>query len=128
MKVLLDTHAFLWWNLGSPQLSVKAHDVIAGGQAEVYVSAATAWELAIKTHKGRMTLPMLPEDYIRERMAYYRFIALPILISHACRTFSLPDYHADPFDRLLIAQCLVEDIALLSADELLKSYQVEVIW
>src|SRR5450759_842691 len=128
MKVLLDTHTFLWWNMDAPQLSAKARDIIASGRAEVFVSAATAWEIAIKAHKGHLMLPASPEEYISERIAYYRFQALPVLISHACWTFNLPDHHADPFDRLLIAQCQVENMVLLSANEHLKSYPVEVIW
>jgi PIN domain nuclease of toxin-antitoxin system len=128
MRVLLDTHAFLWWNLGSPQLSEKARDIIAGGQAEIFVSAATAWEIALKARKGRLVLPAPPDRYVIERLAYYRFQALPVLVSHACQTFHLPDYHTDPFDRLLVAQCQVEKMSLVSADELLSQYPVDVIW
>jgi PIN domain nuclease of toxin-antitoxin system len=128
MKVLLDTHTFLWWNMDAPQLSTTARDIIASGRAEVYISAATAWELAIKAHKGRLILPAPPAEYIHERIAYYHFKPLPILISHASQTFLLPDHHADPFDRLLVAQCQVEKMVLLSADDQLRAYAVEVIW
>lgn len=128
MKVLLDTHVFLWWNMDSPQLSTNARDIIANGRAEIYVSAATAWEIAIKAHKGRLILPASPAEYMNERLSYYRFRPLPVLISHASQTFLLPDHHADPFDRLLIAQCLIEKMSLLSADEQMRAYQVDVIW
>lgn len=128
MKVLLDTHTFLWWNMDAPQLSTTARDLIASGRVVVYISAATAWELAIKAHKGRLILPAPPADYLNERMSYYGFRPLPVLISHASQTFFLPDHHADPFDRLLVAQCQLENLALLSADERLRAYPVEVIW
>jgi PIN domain nuclease of toxin-antitoxin system len=128
VKALLDTHTFLWWNMDAPQLSASARELIAGGEAEVYVSAATAWELAIKAHKGRLILPASPEDYLPERMAYYRFLPLPVEIIHAARTFNLPDHHADPFDRLLVAQCQVEEMVLVSADEQLRAYDVKVFW
>ena len=101
---------------------------MSGGEVEVYVSAATSWELAIKAQKGRLSLPASPERYVLERVAYYRFQALPVQIIHACRTFDLPAHHTDPFDRLLVAQCLVEGMTLVSADERLRAYDVEVIW
>jgi PIN domain nuclease of toxin-antitoxin system len=128
VKALLDTHAFLWWNMDAPQLSARAREIIAGGAVEIYVSAATAWELAIKAQKRRLELPSGPEKYILDRMAYYRFQALPVQMVHACRTFDLPAHHADPFDRLLVAQCLVEEMVLVSADEQLRDYNVEIVW
>jgi PIN domain nuclease of toxin-antitoxin system len=128
VRILLDTHAFLWWNLGSPQLSGKAREPIASGQAEIYVSAATAWEIALKARKGRLGLPAPLNQYVTERLAYYRFQALPVLINHACQTFHLPEIHTDPFDRLLVAQCQVENMSLVSADERLSQYPIEVIW
>jgi PIN domain nuclease of toxin-antitoxin system len=128
MRVLLDTHTFLWWNMDAPQLSTNARDIIASGRAEIFISAATAWELSIKARKGRLILPAPPAEYINERIAHYHFIPLPVLISHASQTFLLPDHHADPFDRLLVAQCQVENMALLSAENQLRAYTVEVIW
>jgi PIN domain nuclease of toxin-antitoxin system len=118
----------LWWNINSPELSEKARDIIASGRAEIYVSAATAWEIALKANKGRLVLPVPPKEYVVERLAYYRFQALPILVSHACQTFHLPNHHADPFDRLLVAQCQVENMSLISVDEILRQYQIDVIW
>ncbi len=128
MRLLLDTHVFLWWTTDAPQLSASARDLIAGGQSEVYVSAATAWEIALKAKKGRLTLPVPPDQYFFERMAYYRFLALPVLVVHACRTFYLPDIHSDPFDRRLVAQCQVEKLSLVSADPALRRYPVELVW
>jgi PIN domain nuclease of toxin-antitoxin system len=128
MKYLLDTHTFLWWNLDDPQLSDKARKIIANGENEIFISAASAWEIAIKTAKGRLTLPEEPAQYLANRMSEYHFQALPIQISHAVRVYELPDHHADPFDRLLIAQCQLEDMPLISRDKDIQTYDLEVIW
>lgn len=128
MKVLLDTHAFLWWNTEDPQLSSLARELIADGQNEVFLSAASAWEISIKAAKGKLVLPEFPAQYVLSRMGLYRFQSLPVQISHAVRIYDLPRYHDDPFDRLLVAQSQVESIPLISADTEIRKYKVEVIW
>ena len=128
MKGLLDTHTFLWWNLGDPQLSQTAREFISDGNNEVYLSAASAWEIAIKCAKGRLTLPENPERYVGNRMAHYRFLPLPIQLSHALHVFGLPAIHQDPFDRLLIAQSRLEDIPIVTSDSEMARYKVQVIW
>jgi PIN domain nuclease of toxin-antitoxin system len=128
MKYLLDTHTFLWWNLDDPQLSERARETIANGENEIFISAASAWEIAIKTAKGRLVLPEEPAQYFANRMSQYHFQALPVHISHAVHVYGLPDYHEDPFDRLLIAQCQLESMPLISKDEDIQQYDLEVIW
>jgi len=128
MRALLDTHTFLWWNLDAPQLSSVAREFIATGGNEIFLSAASAWEIAIKTAKGRLTLPEPPDQYVAERMRLHHFSALPIELSHALEVYRLPDIHQDPFDRLLIAQSQLEKMPLLTADSEINRYQVEVIW
>jgi PIN domain nuclease of toxin-antitoxin system len=128
MKLLLDTHAFLWWNMDSPQLSPAAKSTIQSNSSEIFLSAASSWEIAIKYFKGKLELPEPPDKYISSRLSYYGFLALPIQISHTLRTFQLPDIHHDPFDRLLIAQCQMEDMAIITGDEYIKQYEVEIIW
>jgi PIN domain nuclease of toxin-antitoxin system len=128
MRALLDTHTFLWWNLDDPQLSPAARAFIADGNNRIYLSAASAWEIAIKCARGRLTLPENPDRYVTERMAHYQFIPLPIQLSHALKVFDLPPHHKDPFDRLLIAQARVEAMPLLSGDEEIYRYEVEFIW
>ena len=128
MKYLLDTHTFLWWCLGAEQLSARARDIISDGRNEIYFSAASAWEIAIKTARGRLTLPEEPGRYIANRMNQHRFLALPVQISHALGVYGLPSHHADPFDRLLIAQCLMESMPLVTKDEQIKKYKVVVVW
>jgi len=128
MKVLLDTHTFLWWNTDDPQLSARARKLLRDGRNEVYLSAASAWEIAIKAAKSRLILPEPPAQYIASRMQRDRFQPLPILISHAARVYELPPYHADPFDRLLIAQSQLESLPLLSGDKEIQAYDLETIW
>ena len=128
MKYLLDTHTFLWWNLDDPQLSERAKELIANGENEIFISAASAWEIAIKTAKRRLVLPEEPAQYLANRMSQYHFQPLPVQVSHAVRVYDLPSHHADPFDRMLIAQCQLESLPLISKDEDIKQYDVEVVW
>ncbi len=128
MKALLDTHTFLWWNFYSPDLSTAARDFIADGNNEVFLSAASAWEIAIKCSRGKLTLPEDPGHYVGNRMAHFNFQALPIQISHALHVNNLPSIHQDPFDRLLIAQSMLENLPILTSDVEIKKYEVGIIW
>ncbi len=128
MRALVDTHVFLWWNMGDPQLSDRAREFMREATNELFVSAATAWEIAIKAGCGRLSLPLPPEVYVPDRMALHRMRPLPIEFSHALRVSGLPPIHQDPFDRLLIAQCQVEGLPLLTADRHIPRYDLEVIW
>ena len=128
MKVLIDTHVFLWWNSDDPFLSLRARETIADGQNEVFLSAASAWEIAIKTAKGKLILPEAPGQYIESRMGLYRFRPLPIQIRHAAHVYELPPHHNDPFDRLLIAQSQLEAMPLVTKDEDIQRYDLETIW
>ena len=128
MKVLIDTHTFLWWNTGDLLLSVQAKEIIADGRNEVYLSAASVWEIVIKTAKARLILPEAPAQYISKRMSLYRFKSMPIQISHAAHVYELPPYHNDPFDRMLIAQSRLESIPLVTRDEEIQRYDLETIW
>lgn len=128
MKALLDTHTFLWWNLDSPKLSSTAREFISNGRNHVYLSAAIAWEIAIKFAKGRLTLPESPDTYVAARLEKHNFLVLPIQVSHALQVAHLPDIHQDPFDRLLIAQSQIEKLPLLTADSFIQQYQVQTVW
>ncbi|HKY55500.1 MAG TPA: type II toxin-antitoxin system VapC family toxin [Anaerolineales bacterium] len=128
MKLLLDTHTFLWWNTEDPQLSARAREMIANGQNEIFLSVASVWEISIKTAKGKLILPEVPAHYILSRIGLYRFQPLPVHVSHAVRVYDLPRHHDDPFDRLLVAQSQVESIPLISTDAEIRKYEVEVIW
>lgn len=128
MNALLDTHVFLWWNMDDPQLSPTARAFIGDGQNEIYFSAASAWEIAIKFARERLALPQSPDRYVAERLSLHRFTPLPIQLSHALGVYTLPDIHRDPFDRLIIVQSQMEGLPLLTADADIARYDVEVIW
>ena len=128
MRLLLDTHAFLWWTTEDPQLSLRASELISDGRNEIFLSVASVWEIAIKAAKGKLILPEEPVVYIASRMNLHRIQALPVQISHALHVYHLPMHHADPFDRLLIAQSRIESMPLISADVHIRRYDLEVIW
>jgi PIN domain nuclease of toxin-antitoxin system len=128
VKALLDTHTFLWWNLDDPQLSDTAREFITAAENDLFFSAASAWEIAIKAARGRLQLPDSPDEYVAVRLTRHRFTALPIQVSHALRVHALPDLHRDPFDRLLVAQSQLEGLPLLTADPEIGRYDVDIIW
>ena len=126
--MLLDTHAFLWWIADDPRLSRRAREVFAEGRNELLFSAASGWEIAIKAGLGKLEVPEDIEEFIDEQLSKNAFRALPIRLSHALRVNSLPDHHRDPFDRLLVAQSVLEGLPILSADPQVALYPVEVVW
>jgi len=128
MKVLLDTHAFLWWIMDDPRLSATARAIIADPDTVVHVSAACAWEIAIKTSLEKLRLPQSPSSYIPAQMQINGFNELAITVDHALHIHALPHHHRDPFDRILVAQSQMEGIPLVSRDPLLGHYAVDLIW
>ena len=127
MRVLLDTHAFLWWITDSPALTPLAREVIADGRNELFLSAASGWEIAIKAQRGRLELPETPQEFVSEQLALNHIFSLPVLMSHALHVYSLPWHHNDPFDRLLVAQAQVEQLTILTANENIAKYDVEIV-
>ena len=128
MNLLLDTHALLWWLFGDPKFSSKARTVIEKSDQRVWVSSASAWEIATKVRIGK-----LPEigDVAEKLPAYLRrerFEALPISLDHALAAGTLPGPHKDPFDRMLIAQARIEKLRVVSIDSVFKQYGVPVLW
>ena len=128
MKVLLDTHTFLWWITDDPKLSLRVRGIISEGENEIFISAATGWEIAIKSQIGRLKLPDEPQRFILEQMKINGMKSLPIEMRHALHVSTLPTYHQDPFDRILIAQAQMEDLPVLSADPEIRKYEVTIIW
>jgi PIN domain nuclease of toxin-antitoxin system len=124
MNLLLDTHAFLWAIDNSPQLSESARTAIIDGNNVVFVSAATAWEIAVKKAIGKLTIPQ--GSYLDE-LRVHRFTPLDITTEHALAVEMLPHHHRDPFDRLLIAQAQMERLTLITRDPRIKQYAVPVI-
>ena len=128
MRALLDTHTFLWWNIDDLRLSERAREFIADGKNEIYFSAASAWEIAIKAGLGRLILPEPPASYIAKRLSLHKMLALPVQVSHALQVFDLPEVHKDPFDRLIVAQSEMEGLPIITGDVDIARYPVEVIW
>lgn len=128
MRLLLDTQAFLWWASSPEKLSPRARRAIEDNTNEVFVSAATAWEIAIKAHLGRLELTEDPRRFVPAQIAEHSFQPLPVQIHHAVSVAGLPDIHRDPFDRLLVAQAMVENLSLATADRKLREYGVKVVW
>ena len=128
MRCLLDTHTLLWFVMNRSECSLLALNTIGDEANTVYVSAASLWELAIKTTAGKLQLSMPLEDFIEEQFDANAFTLLPIYIGHILKTTELPLFHRDPFDRLLIAQAMVEHMALVGRDTQFDAYGVERIW
>jgi len=117
MNLLLDTHAFLWAVDNHPRLSPQARAAIIDGGNIVFVSVATAWEIAIKKSIGKLAIPS--GDYLEE-LRLHRFTPLDITTEHALAVETLPPHHKDPFDRMLIAQAQVEQLTLVTRDPKIK--------
>ena len=130
MKLLLDTHTFLWLVDGNPNLTATAASALADPSHDLFLSVATVWEFAIKTTNPKQQLILAdPLDaYVSRWTRAYQLTEMPIRISHALQLASLPDHHRDPFDRILIAQALVEGMTLVSADGKFAQYPVSLLW
>jgi PIN domain nuclease of toxin-antitoxin system len=124
--VLLDTHALLWWIRNDRHLSSKARLAIA--KSECYFSLAGCWETAINVSLKRLGLDRPVAQFFKEELSANGIVLLPIEFRHVMRAADLPFHHRDPFDRLLIAQAMEEDLALVSADVRLDAYGVDRIW
>lgn len=128
MRVLLDTHTFLWWGVDSPRLSARARDIIANPQNNLFLSVASGWEMTIKAGLGKLQTPGGLEAFVSEQLSLNAFQVLPITLRHALHVHRLPQYHRDPFDRLLISQSQLEQLPLLTSDRAFSRYAVEVLW
>jgi PIN domain nuclease of toxin-antitoxin system len=127
VKLLLDTHAFLWFVTGDARLSRAARRALEAADNELILSAASVWEMAIKASLGRLTLPGSVEEYVAEKVES-GFGVLSVDWTHAAAVERLPPHHGDPFDRLLAAQALAEDLPLVTGDRVFGAYGVKVVW
>jgi PIN domain nuclease of toxin-antitoxin system len=123
MEILLDTHMLLWWLTDDNRLSNKARALMADSANTLTVSAATAWEIAVKQALGKLTMVGNLEEAVSEQ----GFAMLPVTFSHAAETLTLPAIHRDPFDRMLVAQARVESLPLLTVDPHILQYPANVI-
>ena len=128
MRVLLDTHTFLWWVTNDSRLSKSVIKVIEDPEVEVLLSVVTPWEMVIKVGIGKLQLTDTPEVLVREQRSRHHFQILPIKLEHVLKVGALPDHHKDPFDRLLIAQSLEENVPLVTDDPLIQRYVLNILW
>lgn len=128
MSLLLDTNALLWWAAGSRKLSRTVIRMIEDHNTEVFVSAASAWEISTKVRIGKLPEAEWMAGQFRRILQSQNFRDLPISIDHADLAGSLPGEHRDPFDRLLAAQCRIENLTIATNDEALKSFGVNAVW
>lgn len=128
MKYLLDTMVWLWSVGPVERIGEKGREILADGDAEIYLSSASCWEVAIKTQAGKYVLPEPPARYIPSRLAQQSIRALAISHAHAIKVYDLELHHRDPFDRLIIAQAITEEMTVLTADRVFQKYPVDVVW
>jgi PIN domain nuclease of toxin-antitoxin system len=123
VKLLLDTHVLLWWLDDHTKLTDEAYKAIENVDNQIFVSAATSWEIAIKKSIGKMSAP----DNLEEELEKHKFEVLNISISHTWKVRELPFHHSDPFDRLLISQAIYERLTIVTHDSKMKKYNVPLI-
>ena len=123
-KVLLDTHVFLWVLDDPRRVPRRWLEFFDSPRTELFLSAASAWEIAIKCQLKKLQLPLAPADYLRTRCTELGIDSIPITFAHASATATLPPHHRDPFDRMLVAQAFVEDLTLASLDPVFSRYHV----
>ena len=128
MKLLLDTHAFLWWVGANRELSRRARSAIGSGRNECFVSVASGWEIGIKVGLGTLKIEGALDRFLPEQLAANSFQPLSLELRHCARVAALPFHHRDPFDRMLVAQALEEELAVVTADPVFAKYGVKRVW
>lgn len=128
MKLLLDTHAFLWWVEGTPALGRRARTAVANPDNEVFFSIASCWELSIKLSLGKLRLTQRLDRFIPEQLSVNGFSLLSVELRHVLGVADLPFHHRDPFDRLLAAQALQDQLAIVTTDRVFRTYGVRIVW
>jgi PIN domain nuclease of toxin-antitoxin system len=128
VRALLDTHTLLWWASDDESLTPVARSAIANKTNDVFLSAASTWEMAIKIAIGKLTLSLPLASFVLSQISQHEFKPLPITHTHTYQVRDLPPFHRDPFDRLLIAQAMVENLVILTADEAFQPYGVAILW
>ena len=128
MKLLLDTCAFLWLASDLAQFSEPAAREIQDDANEIFFSHASAWEICLKVRAGKIHLPDKPLPWISGRMKYWKIAPLEISLAAVCQTVELPPVHKDPFDRLLVAQALAHNLAIVTPDPFMQKYAAQIIW
>jgi PIN domain nuclease of toxin-antitoxin system len=128
VRALFDTHTFLWWIDNDRRLSARVRTIIGEGRNELFFSAASGWEIAIKTQLGKLQVPGDVEQFVMAQLVLNNFPSLSIHLRHTLHVSTLPTLHRDPFDRLLVVQGQLEQLPILTADPLIRQYTVQTIW
>ena len=128
MRVLVDTHAMLWWLRADERLSERASAVIANGDNELLWSVASSWEVGVKLGLGKLRIDRPVHRLFAHLLGDQGLRSLPITHEHCARLSSLPHHHRDPFDRMLVVQAQTESVPILSADPKLSRYDIEILW
>jgi PIN domain nuclease of toxin-antitoxin system len=128
MKLLLDTHTFIWWDSSPQKLSPKAFAFCQNPENTLLLSMVSIWEIQIKLQLGKLSLNLPLPELIESQQQTNNIELLPINLTHILTLDSLPYHHKDPFDRLLISQAIVEDAVLVSGDSILANYPVKIEW
>ena len=128
MNILLDTQIFLWALTEPKRLGKNAQSLLQSKKNQLYLSAATSWEISIKAGLGKLPLPEPPDKYVSSRMASLQIVPLDIKHYHTFIVYQLPLHHRDPFDRILIATAIAENLHLMSADKQFHIYDVNLLW
>lgn len=128
MKLLLDTHAFIWLNSAPDKLSHKVRDYCEQGTERFYLSVVSPWEMQIKRQLGKLTHDPITDRLVRTNLDHNNIDLLPITVAHIEQLGQLPLHHRDPFDRMLIAQAQAEGMALVTADPAMSAYDVTIVW
>ncbi len=128
MKLLFDTHTFIWWDSEPNKLSSKALELLSNSANMKFLSIVSIWEIQIKHQLGKLSLILPLKDIIDEQINNHNISILPIATDHILGLNNLPLHHKDPFDRLLISQAKIEDTTLVSCDSVFQNYSVKVDW
>lgn len=128
MKYLLDTVAFLWTVDAQDKLNARSREVLENREADLFLSPVVSWEIMIKVARGRLALSRSVRETLSLAFDRFGMQAQPITHTHSLALGDLPHIHNDPFDRMLVAQAKCENLILMTADEVLKSYPIEILW
>jgi PIN domain nuclease of toxin-antitoxin system len=128
VRFLLDTCTFLWVVGGAPDLSPRAREAFVDASNEVFLSAVSAWEVAVKHRLGKLPLPEAPDEFVPAQRVAHGIEPLPVDEESALHVAKLPDLHRDPFDRMLVAQALVGGLVVLTPDRAIRQYPVRALW
>jgi len=128
MNILLDTCSFLWLVSDSPELSPKASSLFVDPENDVYLSVASAWEIIVKYNIGKLPLPELPHDFIKNNRIRHRIETMPLDEAAVLQLSRLPEYHKDPFDRIIICQAIAGSMIILTPDTHISNYPVRTEW